>query len=69
MDLRIFLHLPFPIEMVLPEGGYIQVGLVITMAVQAFESMGARVSFFCFESQRVDLIVCFAAPPKFSVIL
>jgi len=43
--------------------------LVIATAVQAFESVGARVSFLCFESRRVDLIVCFAAPSKFSVIL
>ena len=42
---------------------------MIAMAVQAFECVGARFAFLCFQSWRVDLDICFAAPSEFSVVL
>jgi len=42
---------------------------MISIAVQAFECVGARFIFLCFQSRRVDLVVCFAAPSKISVVL
>ena len=69
INLRIFLHLPLPVEMVSPEGACIWVSLMTTIVVQAFECVGAEFSFLCFQSRKVDLIVCFAALSKFSVVL
>jgi len=48
MDLRILLHLPLPIEMMVLERAYIGVGLIITMAIQAFECMRAGFTFLHF---------------------
>jgi len=42
---------------------------MITLAVQAFECVGAGFTFLCFQSWRVDLVVCFTAPSEFSVVL
>jgi len=40
-----------------------------TTAVQAFECVGAGFSFLCFQSRKVNLVVCFAALSEFSVVL
>ena len=42
---------------------------MIAMAVQAFECVGARFTFLCFQSQGVDLVVCSVAPFEISVVL
>ena len=69
MDLWILLHLPLSVESIVPEWTNIGVGLMISMAVQAFKRMRAGFAFLHFYPWRVDLVVWFATLSKLSVIL
>ena len=60
--------MPFLIKLMFPEGEVSGVGMVLTLAVGAPERIGTRLTFLCFELRRIDLIVCFAIPCKFSVV-
>ena len=68
MDLNVFLLLPLSVEPVFPEWALDGVGLVVTSAIGTFECVQARIAFFGFKMRWVHLLVCFAAPPKFSVV-
>ena len=67
-DLGIFLLVPLPVESMSPEWALVGVSLVIAPAIRAFECMRAWVAFLSLETKGVHLLICFAAPPKFSVI-
>ena len=41
---------------------------MISLAIQAFEWVRAWFSFFCFQSWRVDLVICLVIPSKFLII-
>jgi len=69
MDLSVFLLVPFSVESMPPEWALVGVGLVITPTIRAFEQMGAWFIFLCLEARWVCLLICFAAPPKFTVVL
>ena len=56
------------IEMIFPEWAIGRVCLMLAFTVGASERMGTRLVFLCFKSGRVDFVVCFAAPYKFSVV-
>jgi len=68
-DLGIFLLVPFSVESMPPEWTLVGVGLVITSAIRAFERVRAWIALLSLEMQRVCLLVHFAAPPEFSVVL
>jgi len=60
--------MPLLIKSMFPEGAVSRVGLVLTLAIRASERVGARLTFFCFEPGRVDLIVCFVILCVFSMV-
>ena len=68
MDLRIFLLMPFFIIPIFPEWTCCWVCLVLSMAVCIFEGMWIWFAFFGFEVWRINFIICFVAPSKFTVI-
>ena len=42
--------------------------LMLALIVGTSEGMGTRLTFLCFESERVDFVICFVAPHEFSVV-
>ena len=69
MNLGIFLLVPFSVELMPPEWALVGVGLVITPTIRAFEWVRAWFTFLCLETWWVCLLIRFAAPPKFTVVL
>jgi len=53
---------PLPVESVLPEGALVIVHKVVFLVVDAFEGVGAGLSFLCLEAEGVGFAVSFAAP-------
>jgi len=68
MDLSILPLLLFPIEPVSPEQILVGVRLMISSAIRAFEQVRAWISFFYFQSWRVDLVICLTVPSKFLMV-
>ena len=64
----VFFTMSLFIETMFPEWTIGRVCLMLTLTVGASEGMGTRLTFFYFKSGRVDFVVCFAAPCKFSVV-
>jgi len=48
MDLSIFFHMLFSIELMPPERAMVRVGLVVSLAIGALEFMRTWFAFFCF---------------------
>ena len=69
MDLSIFLLLPLSVESVSPKGTLVWVGLVVSPTVWALERVQTWFSLLCLKFRRVHLLICFAIPSKFAVIL
>jgi len=42
---------------------------MLSLTIGAFESMWTQFTFFGFETWRVDFVVGFAAPTKFTIVL
>jgi len=66
--LGIFLAVPFFIEAVFPEWALSRVSLVFTLTVGAPEGIGAVFTLLCFESGRVNSVICLIALCKFSMV-
>jgi len=56
--------MPFFVEAIVPEQTSVRVCLVVTLAVDAFEGVGARFALFGFKMREVSLEVSFAVPGK-----
>jgi len=56
-------------ESMLPEWVQIRVSLVIPMTIWALEHVWTQLTFFCLETRRIDLFVCFTTPCKLMVVL
>ena len=69
MDFSIFLEVPFSVEAVSPEWVLIQISLVVSLTVGAFERIGTQFTLLCFKMQWVQFFIRHAAPPKFAVVL
>jgi len=69
MNLGVFLLVPFSVELMPPEWTLVGVGLVIAPTIRAFERVRAWFTFLCLETRWVCPLVCFAVPPKFTVVL
>jgi len=69
MDFGVFLEVPFSVEAVPPEWALIQIGLVVSPTVGAFERMGTQFTPLCFKTRWVQFFVYLATPPKFMVVL
>ena len=67
-DLSVFLLVPLPVELMSPEWALVGVSLVIATAIRAFECMRTWVAFLSLKTRGVRLLICFAAPSKFSVV-
>jgi len=68
MYLGILLAVPFFIEVVFSEWALHRVGLVFALIVGTPEGMEAVFILFCFESGRVNFVVCLTTPYKFSMV-
>jgi len=68
MDLSIFSCVPFSVELVPPKQTLIGIGLMVTLAVRAFERMGAWFTFLGFQSRRVNFVICLTTPTEFSMV-
>jgi len=68
MNLSILLAIPFFIEVMFLKWTIYRIGLVFAFAVGAPEGMRTRFALLCFESRRVNFIVCLIAPCKFSMM-
>jgi len=69
MDFSMFLEVPFSVEVVSPEWALIQIGLVVSLTVGAFERMETWFTPLCFKMQWVQFFVHLAALPEFAVVL
>ena len=69
MDLWILLLMPLSVETVLPEWTCYWVCLMLSSTIGAFESMWTQFAFFGFEVWRVNFVVGFATPTKFTMVL
>ena len=69
MNFGMFLEVPFSVEAVLPEWALIQINLVVSPTVGAFERMGTQFTLLCFKMWWVQFFVHLAAPSKFAVVL
>ena len=68
MDLGIFVQVPFSVESVSPKQILIGIGLIVTLAVRAFERVRAWFALLGFKPRQVDLGVCLATPTEFSIV-
>jgi len=69
MDLGIFVQVPFSVESVPPKQTLIGIGLMVALAVRAFERVRAWFALLGFKPKWVDLGVCLATPTEFSMVL
>ena len=60
--------MPFSVESVPPKWTLIGIGLMVALAVRAFERMGAWFLFLGFQSRRVNFVVRLATPTEFSMV-
>jgi len=60
--------MPLFIEIMFPEWTIGRVCLILALTVKASEGIGTRLAFLHFESKRVDFVIYFTAPHKFSVV-
>ena len=58
----------FFVEVMAPEWTSIRVYLVVTLAVNAFEGMGAKLTLFGFKIRGVSLKVSFVVPGKVTMM-
>ena len=68
MKFSIFFAIPLFIEMMFPEWTIGGVCLMLALTVGACEGIGTKLAFLHFESGRVDFVICFAVPHKFSMV-
>ena len=61
--------MPFSVEVVPPEWALIQIGLVVSLIVGAFERVGTQFTLLCFKMWWVQFFVCLTAPPEFVIVL
>ena len=68
MKFGVFFAMPLFIETMFPEWTIGRVCLMLALIVGASEGIGTRLIFLCFESGRVNFVICFVAPYEFSMI-
>ena len=68
MDLGIFVQVPFSVESVSLKQILIGIGLIVTLAVRAFERVRAWFALLGFKPRWVDLGVSLAKPTEFSIV-
>ena len=68
MKFSIFFAMPLFIEIMFLEWTIGGVYLMLTLTVGASKGIRTRLAFLCFKSGRVDFVICFAVPHKFSVV-
>jgi len=60
--------MPFFVEVMVPEQTSVRVCLVVALAVDTFEEVGARFALFGFKTRGVSLEVSFAAPGEVTIM-
>jgi len=68
LEFLILFHVPLFVEVMVPEQTDVRICLVVTLAVDTFERVGAWFALFGFETERVGLEVCLATPDKMVVV-
>ena len=69
MELLILFSILFAIKLMFPKKTLVRVYLIITMAVEVFEGIGAWFALLGFQSRRIGFTVCFIAPSKVLIVI
>ena len=69
MDLRILLLMPLSVKPVLPEQTSYWIHLMLSLTIGTFKGVQTQFTFFGFKMWRINFVVHFATPTKFTVIL
>jgi len=68
LEFLILFYMPLFVEVMVPEQTDVGICLMIILAVDTFERVGAWFVLFGFETERVDLEVCLAIPGEIVVV-
>jgi len=69
MDLWILLLMLLSVKLVLSEWTSYRIHLMLSSTIGTFKGVWTQFAFFGLKAQRINFVICFAAPTKFIVIL